>query len=51
MNDIEMKQFEEELLQSVREMKKRKFASSTKVNVTEVTKARINAGLLYDPHF
>ena len=48
MNDIEMKQFEEELLQSVREMKKRKFTSSTKVNVTEVTKARINAGLSQD---
>lgn len=48
---MQKSQFEEELLQSVREMKKRKFASSTKVNVTEVTKARINAGLLYDPHF
>lgn len=48
MHDKEMKQFEEELLQSVREMKKRKFASSTKVNVTEVTKARINAGLSQD---
>jgi len=44
MNDKEMKQIEDDLLQSVREMKTRQFARATKVSVTEVAKARINAG-------
>ncbi|WP_169295709.1 DNA-binding transcriptional regulator [Advenella sp. EE-W14] len=48
MNDKEMKQFEDELLQSVREMKARQFARATKVSVTEVAKARINAGFSQD---
>lgn len=48
MNDKEMKQFEDDLLQSVREMKTRQFARATKVSVTEVAKARINAGFSQD---
>ncbi|MBV4397693.1 helix-turn-helix domain-containing protein [Advenella alkanexedens] len=48
MNDKEMKQFEDELLQSVREMKNRQFARATKVNVTEMAKTRINAGFSQD---
>lgn len=48
MNDKEMKQFEDELLQSVREMKSRQFARVTKVNVTEMAKTRINAGFSQD---
>ncbi|NLY35556.1 MAG: helix-turn-helix domain-containing protein [Alcaligenaceae bacterium] len=48
MNDKEMKQFQDELLQSVREMKNRQFARATKVNVTEMAKTRINAGFSQD---
>lgn len=48
MIDKEMKLFEEELLQSVKEMKSQKFAASTNVNITEVTKARVNAGFSQD---
>ncbi|MBK1781720.1 helix-turn-helix domain-containing protein [Advenella sp. WQ 585] len=48
MNDKEMKQFEDELLQSVREMKNRQFARASKVNVTEMAKTRINAGFSQD---
>lgn len=48
MNDKEIKQFEDELLQSVREMKNRQFARATKVNVTEMAKTRINAGFSQD---
>ena len=44
MSDKEMQQFEADLLQSVRQMKEREFARATKVNVTEVSKARIEAG-------
>ena len=40
MSDKEIQQFEAELLQSVRQMKKREFARLTKVSVTEVAKAR-----------
>lgn len=44
MSDKEMQQFEADLLQSVRQMKKREFARTTQVNVSEVARARIDAG-------
>ncbi len=44
MSDKEMKQFEADLLQSVREMKDHKFARATKVNMTEIARTRIDAG-------
>ena len=44
MSDKEMKQFEADLLQSVREMRDHKFARATKVNMTEIAQTRIDAG-------
>lgn len=44
MSDKEVQLFEADLLQSVRQMQEREFATATKVNVTEVSKARIDAG-------
>ncbi len=44
MSDKEMKQFEADLLQSVREMKDHKFARATKFNMTEIARTRIDAG-------
>ncbi|MDY3330417.1 MAG: helix-turn-helix domain-containing protein [Pelistega sp.] len=40
----EMEQFEEDLLQSIREMKAGNFARTTVVNIADVTRARENAG-------
>ncbi len=40
----EMEQFEEDLLQSVREMKAGNFARTTVVNIADVTQAREHAG-------
>ena len=48
MIDKEMRQFGDDLLQSIREMKNRQFARATQVNVSEVTKARIDAGFSQD---
>lgn len=44
MSDKEMKQFEADLLQSVREMKDHKFVRAIKVNMTEIARTRIDAG-------
>ncbi|MGX9934909.1 helix-turn-helix domain-containing protein [Advenella kashmirensis] len=44
MSDKEMKQFETDLLRSVREMRDHKFARATKVNMTEIAQTRIDAG-------
>lgn len=48
MSDKEMKQFEDELLQSVREMKSREFGRTSKFDISEMVNTRINAGFSQD---
>ncbi|MDO5679493.1 MAG: helix-turn-helix domain-containing protein [Pelistega sp.] len=43
--DKELKQFEDELLQSVREMKAKNFAASHKIYASEAAKIRNDSGL------
>jgi|LSQX01.1.fsa_nt_gb putative transcriptional regulator len=44
MTDKEIQQFENELIQSVRDMKNRHFAAKHKVDLNDIAKARINSG-------
>lgn len=45
MTDKELKEFEDDLLQSIREMKAKQYAGVHQVNVTEISKTRVDLGM------
>ena len=45
MTDKELKEFEDDLLESVREMKAKQYAGAHQVKVTEIAKTRVDLGL------